>query len=202
MGSKMVDFRKRLAKKGSKNLIDPLAIYETLDRASDKGPLRPAQSVVLKDWHDQYSGQRDVILKLHTGQGKTLIGLLILQSKLNEHGGPVVYLCPNKFLINQTCEQAVQFGIAYCTAEDDLPSDFFDGKSILITTVHKLFNGLTKFGTGTKSTRVSSIVLDDAHACIDAIRDSFLIRLPRTHPAYQKIRDLFSNTLENQGMGT
>ena len=33
--------------------------------------------------------EMDVIVKMHTGQGKTLIGLLILKSKLNETGDPV-----------------------------------------------------------------------------------------------------------------
>ncbi len=37
----MVDFKKWLAKRDVWKLIDPVAIYETLDRASDKGPLRP-----------------------------------------------------------------------------------------------------------------------------------------------------------------
>jgi replicative superfamily II helicase len=50
-------------------------------------------------------------VKLHTGQGKTLVGLLMLQSRLNAGKGPVVYLCPDHFLIAQTCEQARQFGI-------------------------------------------------------------------------------------------
>ena len=37
----MVDFKKWLAKRDVWKRIDPVAIYETLDRASDKGPLRP-----------------------------------------------------------------------------------------------------------------------------------------------------------------
>src|SRR5438132_2310521 len=128
----MVDFKKRLGKREAGKLLDPLAIYDTLDRASDKGPLRPAQEALLHTWHTQYRNERDLILKLHTGLGKTLIGLLMLQSKLNELGEPVVYLCPNKFLINQTCAQAKQFGVRFCTADRDLPQDFLDGKSILI----------------------------------------------------------------------
>src|SRR5439155_24936354 len=98
----MVDFTKRLAKKQIERPLSPLEIYEKLDRASDKGPLRPAQSAVLTEWHGRRRDNRDVIVKLHTGQGKTLVGLLILQSKLNEKENAGVYLCPNNFLVNQT----------------------------------------------------------------------------------------------------
>ncbi|WP_159227359.1 DEAD/DEAH box helicase family protein, partial [Pantoea sp. 18059] len=95
----MVDFKKRLAGKKDERPTDPVKLYDTLDRAHDKGPLRPAQAAVLKDWFASHREQRDVIVKLHTGQGKTLIGLLMLQSQLNNSKGPVVYLCPDNFLI-------------------------------------------------------------------------------------------------------
>ena len=62
-------------------------IYDGLDRASDKGPLRPAQKAILAEWHEHRRDSKDVIVKMHTGQGKTLIGLLILQAKLNEDLG-------------------------------------------------------------------------------------------------------------------
>jgi replicative superfamily II helicase len=198
----MVDFKKRLAKKDTKTLVNPIEIYETLDRASDKGPLRPAQEAILKEWYEQHRELRDIILKLHTGQGKTLIGLLILQSKLNEGRGPAIYLCPNNFLIQQTCNQATQFGVRYSTIEDDLPYEFTDGKTILITSVQKLFTGLTKFKLGNLSVPVSTVLMDDAHACIDAIRNSLLMRIPSDANAYGEIRDLFSTSLESQGMGT
>jgi len=198
----MVDFGKRLAQKNAPKALDPAQIYESLDRASDKGPLRPAQIAILSEWHSQLRAKRDVIVKLHTGQGKTLIGLLMLQSKLNQTGKPALYLCPNNFLINQTCIQARQFGVNFCVVGDDLPSEFIDGGAILITSAHRLFNGLTKFGLQPKSMPVGSIVLDDCHACIDVIRDSFTIRLPRDNAVYQQLLALFENSLEAQGAGT
>jgi replicative superfamily II helicase len=198
----MVDFKKRVAKKDAKALVNPIEIYETLDRASDKGPLRPAQQAILKEWYEQYRDVRDTIVKLHTGQGKTLIGLLILQSKLNENGGSALYLCPNNFLIQQTCKQAKQFGVRYCTAEDELPFEFTEGKAILITSVQKLFTGMTKFKLGNQSVPVSAVLMDDAHACIDAIRGSLIMSIPSDTTAYGELRDLFSTSLESQGMGT
>ncbi len=199
----MIDFKKKLGPKATQKPTDPLALYETLDRASDKGPLRPAQAAILKEWHERRRNEKDIILKLHTGQGKTLIGLLILQSKLYESAEPAVYLCANNFLIEQTCSQAKQFGIRYCTVKDgELPDDFYSGKSLLITSVQKMFNGRTRFQLGHQSSAVSYILMDDAHACIDAIRDAFCIRFQSTSTAYQKILDLFADALTKQGAGT
>lgn len=138
----MVDFRKRLAGKKAERPIDPIKLYDTLDRAHDKGPLRPAQLSVLKEWFKNHLGDQNVIVKLHTGQGKTLIGLMMLQAQLNNGKGPALYLCPDNFLIDQTCEQAKQFGIATCKADPELPDDFLNGYKILVTSVQKLFNGL------------------------------------------------------------
>jgi len=199
----MVDFAKRLTGKPSSKATDPIEIYDKLDRASDKGPLRPAQIAVLTKWHQSLREKRDTIVKLHTGQGKTLIGLLMLQSKLNELGEPAVYLCPNNFLIKQTCSQAAQFGVKFCESDGgDLPQEFLDGKAIYITSIQKMFNGLSKFGIGSRFVKTSTLLMDDCHACIDAIRDAFTIKLDRKHAAYQSILNLFSQGLEDQGLGT
>jgi replicative superfamily II helicase len=198
----MVDFKKRLS--GNKVIAptDPVALYDTLDRTHDKGPLRPAQQDVLTEWYASRREQRDVIVKLHTGQGKTLVGLLMLQSRLNDGKGPAVYLCPDNFLIAQTCDQARQFGIKTCIAAPDLPEDFHNGKAILVTSVQKLFNGLTKFGINRESIDVGTLLMDDAHACSDSIREQCRIRIPKEDTAYQAIRTLFEADLEHQGVGT
>lgn len=198
----MVDFRKHLVGTKRSKPTDPIALYESLDRAHDKGPLRPAQAAVLTKWFQDHQSKRDVIVKLHTGQGKTLIGLVMLQSKLNAENGPCAYLCPNNFLIEQTCEQAKQFGITTCQADGDLPNDFLNGKAILVTSVQKMFNGLTKFGLDRKSIKLGALLLDDAHACADDIRDACRIRIPRLEPAYAALKAMFETELEAQGMGT
>lgn len=71
----MVDFKKRLSGKKILAPTDPVALYDTLDRAHDKGPLRPAQQAVLTEWYTSHRDHHDVLVKLHTGQGKTLIAL-------------------------------------------------------------------------------------------------------------------------------
>lgn len=198
----MVNFKKRLGKGEIAKPIDPVAIYETLDRTSDKGELRRIQAEVLTTWHNQFRKKNDVVLKLHTGQGKTLIGLLILQSKLNEGANSAVYLCPNNYLIDQTCIQAKQFGIRFCTIESEIPSEFLDGKSVLITSVQKMFNGKSKFRLGHQSLSVDALLMDDCHACIDAIRDAFTIKFNKGESCYEQLLNLFSASLESQGAGS
>lgn len=198
----MVDFTKKLASKTVSRITNPIALYETLDRASDKGPLRPSQQAILNEWDCDSRNKRDVIVKLHTGQGKTLVGLLMLQARLNEGKGPAVYLCPNNFLIEQTCEQAKQFGIATCKTDPELPETFQNSEQILVTSVQKLFNGLTKFGLDRSSVTVGTLLMDDAHACADAIREGCKIRIDSSEAAYQQLRTLFATELELQGVGT
>lgn len=199
----MFDFADHLEDDSTEKLIDPIAIYGLLDRSSDTGPLRPAQEAVLTEWYEKRQDQQDVILKLHTGQGKTLVGLLMLQSRLNAGLGPALYLCPNQQLVEQTQEQAKKFGIPFVDLEADgsLPSDFLQGDAILIVVAQKLFTGRTKFGTGTQSLEVGAIVLDDSHACIDIIRDAFTIKLPRVHALWQQLFTLFEPELAKQGLG-
>lgn len=198
----MVDFGKRLTNKADARPTEPVALYDTLDRSHDKGPLRPAQASVLKEWHAAGGKRRDVIVKLHTGQGKTLIGLLMLQSRLNAGKGPSLYLCPDNFLISQTVDQARQFGIRTCVADGGIPDDFVEGRRILVTSVQKLFNGLTKFGLNRSSIPVDTVLMDDAHACADRIREACRIRIPADEPAYASMMALFATDLEAQGVGT
>jgi replicative superfamily II helicase len=198
----VVNFKNRLAGKKAEKPTDPVKLYETLDRASDKGPLRPAQLAVLAEWFDSHQNSKDVIVKLHTGQGKTLIGLLMLQARLNAGTGPALYLCPDNFLIAQTCEQAKQFGIATCTTDPEIPDEFLSGDKILVASVQKLFNGKTKFGLNRQSIAIETLLMDDAHACADTIREQCRIRIPSDEPAYGAIRTLFAADLEAQGIGT
>ncbi|QZY54865.1 DEAD/DEAH box helicase family protein [Crassaminicella profunda] len=202
----MVDFIKRLKKKKIDKKIDPIEIYDNIDRKSGTGPLRPEQKKILSNWYEHKKNEKDLIIKLHTGVGKTLVGLLILQSKLNSNEGPCLYVCPNIYLVNQVCEEAVKFGISYCRigSDGELPDAFIGGKSILITHVQKVFTGKSKFGINNSSTKVGCIILDDSHACIDSINNSFTFNIDKekNNKLYKSILALFEEELKEQGEGT
>jgi replicative superfamily II helicase len=200
----VVDFGKHIKKPPTDRPTNPVEIYERLDRLSDTGPLRPAQEYVLTEWHARRRAERDLIVKLHTGQGKTLVGLLMLQSRLHEGIGSALYLCPNKFLVDQTCLQAQRFGIPVTNGNtvDDLPQAFLNGKEIYVCTIQKLFNGLTKFGLKAESIPLGTVMMDDCHACIDSIKQACSITLKAGTTAYNELLRLFASDLRDQGAGT
>lgn len=201
----MIDFKKKLKNKSNTKKKDPIEIYDSLDRRSETGPLRPSQKEILENWYENKRNEKNNIIKLHTGEGKTLIGLLILQSKINSSEGPCLYVCPNKYLAEQVRADAQKFGIPHCDIPSDnkLPDDFLLGSKILITHVQKVFNGKTIFGLNNRSSNnVGTIILDDSHACIDSIKQSLTIRVDKNHELYKKILNLFSDDIREQGEGS
>jgi hypothetical protein len=52
------------------------------------------------------------------------------------------------------------------------------------------------------SDALPTLLMDDSHACSDAIREACSIRLPKAHKAYQPMLDLFSSELQYQGAGS
>ncbi|MBU44236.1 MAG: hypothetical protein CMN76_13530 [Spirochaetaceae bacterium] len=59
----MKDFKKLSYNREPKPDVDPMEIYRNLDRASDKGPLRPAQTSVLTDWYSTFLALMDTSQK-------------------------------------------------------------------------------------------------------------------------------------------
>lgn len=201
----MVDFKRKIAQKNKTRVTDPIELYNTLDRKSMVGPLRPAQHYALNEWYDNRKNDKDLIIKLHTGEGKTLIGLLILQSSLNMEDGPCVYVCPNRYLVDQVCCEAEKFGIPYCTIGPDnsIPNEFLSSEKILITNAHKIFNGKSIFGIENKYVSAGTVLLDDSHSCVDVIRDAFTVNITKKAnlDVYNKILTLFYDYLLEQGEG-
>lgn len=202
----MVDFSRKTKNRTTEAVIDPIEIYENLDRSSEKGPLRNDQIEILDKWYASYKNNSNTILKMNTGKGKTLIGLLILQSKLNELHRPVMYICPNKNLVNQTVLQAKQFGLKTCTVDDSntIPLEFANADAIFITHVQFVFNGLSKFNDIHNYPDCAAIVVDDSHAVVDSIKKStrFSITKKVSEDAYHEIFKLFEDDIQTQGMGS
>ena len=202
----MVDFKKKVALKSKVKVTDPVELYNTLDRKSMVGSLRPVQKYALSEWYTKRKNERDLIVKLHTGEGKTLIGLLMLQSAINLGEGPCLYVCPNIYLVSQVCAEANKFGIPYCeiNQNNNIPDEFLSGEKILITNAKKFFNGKSIFGIGNRFTQVGTVILDDSHACIDILKDSFTITITKKgdENLYNDILTLFADDLIEQGEGS
>lgn len=157
---------------------------------------RDVQSEVWKQWYEQRNN-RDCILKMNTGSGKTVVALLILQSCLNENKGPAVYVVPDSYLVSQVIEQAAQLGIA--TTTDEKSIDFLRGRAILVINVHTLVNGKSKFGMREyNNVEFKSVIIDDVHACIATVQSQFKIYIDRKNDAYMDFVKLFIKELKSQ----
>jgi len=108
---------------------DPRKIFSTLIRNEKfKRPL-DEQSDVLDEWYKRRNS-KDLLIKMNTGAGKTIIGLLCLQSSLNEGIKPAVYVTADNFLTEQVYKEAKDLGINVTLDKDN--KDFLSGNSILI----------------------------------------------------------------------
>lgn len=174
----MVDFKSLKKSSGSSKETDPRKIFQHLIKPEGVNELYASQSELLEAWNKNPS-QRDSVLKLPTGGGKSLVGLLMAQATLNELSLPVLYVTPTNQLNEQVRAEANRFGIpvvAYRSAKEGLPADFVDGKAIGVANYDAVFNGISKFGTRDRQSEVSQlglIILDDAHAAFETVWKSF-----------------------------
>lgn len=202
----MIDFEKMLEEESQEKPINPLEIFQGSVRNEKYEYLRSVQEHVIEAWDNQRN-QQDTIVKMNTGSGKTLVGLLMLQSCLNENLGPVIYLCLNKQLVEQVVAEADACGIQNVTFEGEyIPTEFLNSEAILITTFDKLVNGKSVFGvkdTGREETPIGSLLVDDAHSCLKRARQAFTISLNRngSSDVYNKLFDLFKTALHEQSPG-
>jgi|SRR5215469_12313727 len=90
---------------------DPLKIFETLTLRGTVENIWDPQSEALRSW-DAARQRKDVVIEMNTGGGKTLIGLLVAQSLVNETSGQVLYVCPTIQLIEQA-----KMGAEECSLE-------------------------------------------------------------------------------------
>lgn len=81
---------------------------------------------------------------MNTGSGKTVVGLIILKSCLNEEKGPAVFVVPDSYLVQQVCREAKLLGVSVTTDPDDI--SFLRKQAILVINIHTLVNGKSKFG--------------------------------------------------------
>ncbi|MNQ22862.1 DEAD/DEAH box helicase [compost metagenome] len=193
----MVDFGKLRTQTKKAPPVEPGEIFRRLPKPEGFNDIYTSQEQVLESWFERRN-ESDVVVKLHTGGGKTLVGLLIAQSTLNETKEPVLYLAPTRQLVKQTLEKAKAHGIAavpYQTG-NPLADDFVNGKAIMVATYKALFNGRSKFGVrgGAKSpVKVGAVILDDAHVAFSVVRESFTLEVKADGDAerYEALTSLF-----------
>ncbi len=181
----MVDFGKLNSSRNQSVPTDPIKIFQRLPKPQHINDLWESQSEALRLWAKRRT-ENDLVIKLNTGGGKTLVGLLIGQALINELKKPVLYLCPNNQLVRQAVDKAQEIGlgtVAYEAGPGELPPEFLNGTAILVATYNAVFHGRSKFGvlgSGAEPIIVGGIICDDAHAAFSVVRDAFSIAITRS----------------------
>lgn len=192
----MIDFNLLNTEKTIDTLTNPRDLFSALPHKNEKYQYpRDVQAQVWKRWYEKRD-DKNIVLKMNTGSGKTVVGLLILKSSLNEKKAPAVYVVPDNFLVQQVIEEATQLGIPVTTNEKSV--NFIRGKEILVCNMHKLVNGRSVFGVNEKKIEISTIIIDDAHACIDTVESQFTLKIPNDNQMYNQILNIFLPSIEEQ----
>lgn len=183
--------------------IEPRDIFMALPNKDKRyGYPRDVQTEVWKQWFAKRN-KKNTIIKMNTGSGKTVVGLTILQSCINEGIGPAIYVVPDNYLVAQVCAEADQLGIRIASDKFDSngkriekgEEDYFftTKKAILVTNIHKLVNGKSIFGLRPDgNVKIGSIIIDDVHACLDTIEQQYTVKIESNHRLYSEIMGLFA----------
>lgn len=174
-------------------------LFKQLDRKATHTSLRPAQLAALTALDAQIA-ERDVIMKLSTGSGKTVVGLVYAEMMRRKYKGePVVYLCPTKQLVDQVVASGQAIGVAVSTfGRAGLPYGALSGEAVLACTYDKLFTGGSVFDS--RSIRPSAIVFDDIHAGTERIKKYFTVAVPSE--CYPQLRALLRPLCESTDAAT
>ena len=181
----MMDFGKLGALSNQKAATDPIEIFENLPNLpGTPNDIWRGQTEALNQWHEHRS-DNDVLIELNTGAGKTLVGLLIAQSLVNEGLQNVIYVCATIDLVNQTANEAEKIGIPYTTRVlGKYSNDLFEsGKAFCITTYHAVFNGLSSIR---RYHFPEAVIFDDAHVSENMIRSALSLSF-----SYSSHQDMF-----------
>ena len=175
----MIDFGSLVGSEPEKVTYDLEKFYGALDVKGTHTEPRPAQREAMQALTARHV-EKDLVLKVSTGAGKTTVGLLYLYGFMRVSGQPVVFLCPTVQLIEQVLEEAQRLGIrarAYLAGETYPPDECVRGDAVLVCTYEKLFNAKSTFARNDVNLVPHAIVLDDAHAGAENIRKQFTLGL-------------------------
>jgi len=180
----------RLNVNGTLRPTDPIALFQSLTLRGGVENIWEPQAEALKSW-TKLTDKNDVVIRMNTGGGKTLVGLLIAQAITNQTTGQVLYVCANNQLIEQTIDKARECGIEIASRYEGnwQNKERYDaGEVFCITNYASLFNGLSIF----RNEILSGIIFDDAHMAENLIRDQFTLTI-KDSEIYQNLINLFKD---------
>jgi hypothetical protein len=193
-----VDFKGLAKKRTSSGERTPRDYFGLLTEKEKRlNYARDVQSEVWDKWNSQKNSP-DLVIKMNTGSGKTVVGLVILYTQMKERRHKSVYVVPDKYLLGQVQKEAEALKIP--TTTDPRSYQYQRAEAILIINIYTLVNGQSKFGVGDKGIEISidSVLIDDAHSCLKTINDQFTISIEKSDSNYDVIYKLFKDDIAHQ----
>ena len=115
-------------------------LFSQLDRKTTHSTLRPVQVSAFKSL-DALADEQDVVLKLSTGSGKTVVGLVYAEMMRRRYRGePAVFLCPTNQLVDQVVQSGLAIGVNVAAYGKNMPYDALSGDMVLACTYDRVFN--------------------------------------------------------------
>jgi len=175
----VIDFNKLSRPTATSAPLDPLEIFARSPNLKDApNDLWKGQAEALGKWHNVRTAS-DTAIALNTGAGKSIVGVLIAQSLVNEKIGPVLFACSTIDLVMQTTRECDRMGIKYSVrTEGSFNNDLYEtGVAFCITTYQALFSPMNAFRGNNAP---SAVLFDDAHVSERMIRDSFTLSVSKS----------------------
>lgn len=175
----------------------PRDIFKSLTLRGSIQNIWEPQAEALTEWEKNRTAP-DVIVQMNTGGGKTLVGLLIAQSLVNETKGKVLYVCPTNQLVEQVAEKAAECGIpvaTYMRSRWKNEAVYDSAQGPCVTNYAAVFHGTSFF----KQHDVRGIIFDDAHVSGNFVRGQFTIKVPQNDPAFKEVAELYRNHFARNG---
>jgi superfamily II DNA or RNA helicase len=164
------------------SLETPESMFRDFSNKTIQGVLTH-QGRVLNDYQANALTKTDVAIKLPTGSGKTLVGLLIAEWRRRQNTERVVYVCPTRQLVNQVADEAsakygmhgsvIAFTGRQASYEADAKARYQSGEAVAVTTYGGLFNANPFFADP------HLIIFDDAHAAENYIASYWTLEVRR-----------------------
>ncbi len=145
--------------------------------------LRPAQERVLQEYLDSFKEVADVAVDLPTGAGKTLIALLIAESR-RQDGEKVAILSANKTLARQMRQESQDLGIPSVLMEgpgSGIPS--YTKRSYQRSQSIGIMNYWVYFNQNPVIDPADLLIMDDAHLAEHCLHSLYSVEITRHHHA-------------------
>jgi hypothetical protein len=175
----------------------PKEIFKSLTLRGSIQNIWEPQAEALAEWEKNRAAS-DVVIQMNTGGGKTLAGLLIAQSLVNETKGKVLYICPTNQLVEQVAGKAAECGISVATylgGRWENASAYDAALGPCITNYAAVFNGKTIF----RDHEIRGLIFDDAHVASNFVWGQFAISLSKDDAAFDDVAALYKSYFIRNG---